>query len=349
MTMQETMTILLRTQQETAPQSLVVPRRVGHVKIGEVLGEGTGGVVLSGFDEALGRRVAVKVLHAPTHAGAVNELVEGIRTAARIKHPNVITVYAVETFERLPLIVMELVDGVSLRDLLRRGGRLELPLALFVMRDINAGVSALHASNVVHRDLKPANILFDRGGAAHVCDFGLACEFDAARLRGRISAVGGSPLYMAPEMFDGEVSPHSDVYALGVILFELLCGQPPYSGDSIQQMRTAHHEMPIPTHLLERAGVPEPLREVIERALHKQKFLRFKSALHLQRALEQVDRPAVREELLRSRVAEIVNTAPRDAAPSRDPAERTPASQTTYDLLAERARTKREEKDRRRR
>ncbi len=344
MTLQETMTILLNAPCETAPRELVVPRRVGNVRIGEVLGEGTGGVVLAAFDEALGRRVAVKLLHGNAMAqggSSLHELVDGVRSAARVRHPNIVMVYSVETFNGMPVIVMELVDGISLRELLVRGGRLENGLALFVLSEICEGVEALHAANIVHRDLKPANILFDRVGAVRICDFGLACEFDVARIQGRISAVGGSPLYMAPEMFEGHVSPASDVYALGVMLFEMLAGRPPFSADSIQLIRTQHAQEPIPLNLLERVGVPDGLREVVERAMHKQRLMRYKTAAHLHRALQPFALPAARADALRMRIAEVVSVKPQPPPAVRDPGAETGAL-TTYDLLAARAKQKRE-------
>ena len=120
-------------------------------------------------------------------------------------------------------------------------GRMDLSLALYVMRSITSAVATLHDAGVIHRDLKPTNVLFDRGGEARVCDFGLACEFDAGAYKGNAEEIGGSPLYMAPEMFDGHVSPHSDVYALGVMLFEVLVGSPPFSAQSISDRAVRRH------------------------------------------------------------------------------------------------------------
>ena len=198
MNMQETMTVMLSSGHGSEPEAVEVPLRVGTVKLGEMLGEGAGGVVFVGFDEALNRKVAVKVLRrrqGSIHDTAMIELARGIRSAARIKHPNIVTIHTVETGAGLPVIVMEYVDGISLRDLLLRAGGLDLPLAMYVMRSIISAVAALHESNVIHRDLKPANVLFDRNGDARVCDFGLACEFDAGEYKGRAEEIGGSPLY----------------------------------------------------------------------------------------------------------------------------------------------------------
>lgn len=348
MVMQETVTVMLSAGHGDKPEPVEIPRRVANVKVGEMLGEGTGGVVFTGFDDVLGRRVAVKFLHrrrGTLNPAALTELANGIRAAARVKHPNIVTVHSVETQAGMPVIVMEFVDGVSMRDLIVRGGALDYPLAVFVMRSIVSAVAALHEANIVHRDLKPANILFDREGQAHVVDFGLACDFDVTHFRGAACNIGGSPLYMAPEMYEGHVSPQSDVYALGVILFEVLAGAAPFTADTIEAMRAQHERGDVPLHVLSRRGVPDDAVDLVSRALHRQRFLRFKTAAHLSRALEELPIPEKREETLRMRLASAVGaarasrTAP--AAPQPANAVSDSPSMTTFDLVAQRARQKR--------
>lgn len=344
----ETITILVKTDHSDKPEALEVPRRVGNVRLQDLLGEGGGGAVFSGYDEAIRRKVAVKFLHRRKGSlsdAAISELASGVRSAGRIKHPNIVTVFAVENVNRMPAIVMEFIDGISLRDLLRRTGPLELSLAHFVILETVAAVSALHNGNVIHRDLKPANVMFDREGHAHVCDFGLAIEFDTLRQQGGASNVGGSPLYMSPEMFDGHVSPQSDVYALGVMLFEVLSGAPPFSADTVSELRRHHTSTPPPLDLLEKRGVPAVLRDVVERCLHKQRVLRFKTATHLQRSLEEFERPEKRGEVLRSRLATIVSSQ-QSKSPTEPHEPPTPSpAVTTFDLIAERARKKRQTRD----
>jgi serine/threonine protein kinase len=344
MNMQETMTVMLSTGHGAEPEAVEVPLRVGSVKLRNLLGEGAGGAVFAGYDEALNRKVAVKVLHrrrGATHAAAMVELAKGVRSTARIKHPNIVTIHAVERANELPVIVMEYVDGISLRELLLRSGALELSLAMYVTRSVVSAVAALHEIGVIHRDLKPANVLFDRAGEARVCDFGLACEFDAAAYKGQAEEVGGSPLYMAPEMFDGHVSPQSDVYALGVILFEVLVGSPPFAAQSISELMTCHQRNAPPLWQLERLAIPEELEEIAGRALHKQRFLRYKTAGRLLRAFEEVGVPEQREESLRQRIVELVST-PRQDEPEGKPASTNELPEhTTHDLIARRAREKR--------
>jgi serine/threonine-protein kinase len=345
MGMQETMTVMLTTGHGSAPEAVEVPLRVGTVKLGDMLGEGAGGVVFAGYDAALNRKVAVKLLHRRRGAAgdaAAIELANGVRAAARIRHPNVLTIHAVETANEMPVIVMEYVDGMSLRDLMVRSGAMDLPLAMYVMRCVTSAVAALHEANVIHRDLKPANVLFDRGGEARVCDFGLACEFDVAAYKGAAENIGGSPLYMAPEMFDGQVSPQGDVYALGVMLFEVLSGAPPFSAQSISEIKTCHADHEPPLWRLEGLESSEALREIVARALHKQRFLRYKTAAHLLRALERVAGSGRREEALRMRVAELVSARPGENEARESPRTEPPPARTTFDLIARRAREKRE-------
>ena len=343
--MEETITILSKTDLDTDPVPVQVPRRIGHVKLGEMLGEGAGGAVFSAYDEALDRRVAVKLLHSrrgdPDDTAMV-ELVEGVRSAARIKHPNVVTVHNVDTVNGIPVIVMEYIDGVSLKELLRRTGPLDTPLALYVMRSIASAVAALHEENVLHRDLKPANTMFDRDGQVHVCDFGLACEFDVGRFEGGSQTRGGSPLYMAPEVYEGHVSPQSDVYALGVMLFELLVGQPPFSADTIDEMQACHVAGDVPVQLLERRGIPAEVCDVVHRALHKQRILRFKTAERFLRALEALEAGRGRDDAHAARMAAFVGAQPHEAPAAEVGELSPPPAQTTYDLVAQRARRKRE-------
>ncbi|TWT46268.1 Serine/threonine-protein kinase PrkC [Phycisphaerae bacterium RAS1] len=340
--MQETVTVMLSTTGDEPVSGVEVPRRIGHVKLGDLLGEGTSGVVYAGYDELLARRVAVKLLR-PTaeqlRRDGGHGLVDGVRAAAGIKHPNIVGVHSVEIVNGIPVIVMEFVDGVSLRGLLQKGGPLDAPLTLYVMRMIAAGIDALHAAQVVHRDIKPANVLFDREGAVHVCDFGLACETAGPGQTAGADRVAGSPLYMAPEAFTGVVSPQSDVYSLGVMLFEMLAARPPFEADSMHQMRQEHETRPAPMEWLREKHTAEPLVEVCERALHKQRIMRYKTAGHFLRALLDAA-PPMNDAAHRQKIAELVcagGAAPRQAAGD------APAA-TTFDLISRRAKEKRDSK-----
>ncbi|MCA9244113.1 MAG: serine/threonine protein kinase [Phycisphaerales bacterium] len=339
--LEETITIMVRTalaDAETSDAPLTLPARVGSVKLGEKLGEGASGVVMAGFDEALNRPVAVKFLHnTDRDSVARHEIVEGLRSAARVRHPNIVTIHSVDAAGDLPFVVMERVGGGSLRDVLRKAAPLDTPLTLHIMIPIADAVAALHDSAVIHRDLKPANILFDRDARPYVCDFGLACTLAAMSWGGSAANIGGSPLYMAPEMFEGRLSPQSDVYALGAVLFEMLVGEPAFKADTLSDMKARHATAPLPLEKLAECGVGAGMIEVVERAMNKRHILRYKNAGRLGRALaEQVTNAD--DARLRSRLNDIIVGAPRSDAAA--PAESSPAM-TTFDLLRARAAEKR--------
>jgi predicted Ser/Thr protein kinase len=229
------------------------------------LGQGGVGVVYRARDRELGREVAVKVLRPLADADdtARERFLREARLAAGISHPNVVAVYDAG----VPYMVMELVDGRPLSEV--EGDRLEL------LRRAALGVAAAHARGIVHRDLKPANILVSRSGEPKVADFGLAWTQEAGARLTRDGAAVGTPIYMAPEQAEGrgEVSPRSDVYALGAILYELLAGRPPHRGATAMEIyRRIVHEDPEPP-----PGTPE-LRAVCLKALDKDPAGRYADA-----------------------------------------------------------------------
>jgi serine/threonine-protein kinase len=209
------------------------------------------GVVHRGWDKRLGRPVAVKVLH--SHLAEDSEVVRRFRAearhAARLGHPNVVALLDQDEHEGVPFIVMELIDGPTLRAVLRRRGRLPPAEAVRLLGDACAGLSAIHRSGLVHRDIKPENLLIDSNGAVRVTDFGIARALDASR-HTRRGVLLGSVRYMAPEVvLGGEATPASDQYALGVVLFEALTGRDPLPADdpAAVAMRRAREPVPPPS------------------------------------------------------------------------------------------------------
>lgn len=346
MTLAETITVDLRVSSQTPAEQVEIPRRVGNVRINDLLGKGATGVVHSGFDEALNRRVAVKILSqrvAATENPLDDAMISGVRAAARIRHPNIVGVHHVDVVDRIPIIVMEYVDGPALNHLITRDCGLAAALAVFAIRRIAEGVAGLHEHHIVHRDLKPANVMYDRRGNCFVCDFGLACEVAMQARAVDDERIAGSPLYMAPETFDGRISPQSDVYALGAMLFELLCGAPPFQAKTIDEIQREHTDAEVPLHRLLTCGVPEPLCDVIARALHKHRIMRYKTAAHFERALAGFppNKPAEPREL--ENLIRMIN-APRDAANENERSSSADIGDSpgnTFDLLARRAQEKR--------
>ncbi len=270
-------------------QMVTIPRQVGPVRLERQLGQGAMGVVWLGTDELLHRRVAVKFLLTAVQGPDDPRLIaflEGARAAAALRHANLTNILHAATVETVPYLVMEYVDGPSLSSLIRKGDPLTPAELIAVMTDACNAVGHLHDQQRIHRDIKPSNILIDRDGNAFVTDFGLSREL-ASRpgvLKEGGASIAGTPAYMAPEMFEGQISAKSDVYALGVTAFELLAGETPFTG-TLEDIRACHATQPPPIDKLAARGVSEPLADAIDRALNKSPLYRHKTPGHFLAAL----------------------------------------------------------------
>ncbi len=205
--------------------------RLGPYEILKVIGRGGMGIVLKGFDAALNRHVAIKVL-APQwmHSGAARlRFAREARAAAAVVHEHVIAIYAVDSAGEMPFLVMPFVDGISLEDRIDRNGPLKLEEILRISLQIAQGLAAAHAQGLVHRDIKPANILLENGKErVLITDFGLARAVDDASFT-RSCFIAGTPEYMAPEQANGEFVDHrTDLFSLGSVMYALCTGQSPF-------------------------------------------------------------------------------------------------------------------------
>jgi len=262
---------------------------MGHYEILDLLGEGAMGVVYRARDTRLQRDLALKFLR----AGGVDEhdrqrFVHEARAAARLSHPNVAAVYDIGEIDGELFIAMEYVRGGTLRD---RLAQLPIGRALDVAIQVARGLAAAHAAGIVNRDLKPENVLLrDEDGTlrAQITDFGVARLADATRVT-QVGTSLGTIGYMSPEQLRGEVvDGRSDIFAAGVLLFELMTGQRPFPGDHAAAVMyaIAHDAHEPASHV--RAGVPAALDDVIARCLAKDPVDRFASASELASALEAV-------------------------------------------------------------
>ena len=255
-------------------------------EIQEPLGRGGMGTVHRGWDRVLARPVAVKVLPFALSAdeAAASRLRREARAAARLNHPGIVSVFDAGVADGAPYLVMEHVEGHTLAEELSRGP-ITSDHAASIAASIAAALSVAHAAGVVHRDVKPSNVLLTPSGEVKVTDFGIARAVDDDTLT-RPSGIVGSAPYLSPEQLRGEVGDaRSDIYALGVVLFQMLTGRLPFEADTAMAMAFKHlEEQPRPPAELE-PGIPEALDAVVLRALAKDPADRFDSADELVAAL----------------------------------------------------------------
>lgn len=281
------------------------PNRIlaGRYEVGEIIGRGGMAEVHIGYDRRLGRTVAIKVLRSDLarDPSFQNRFRREAQAAAALNHPAIVAVY--DTGEEsvtepsgavshVPFIVMEYVEGHTVRDILRDGSALPIDEAL----DITAGVlSALeysHHAGIVHRDIKPANVMITPTGAIKVMDFGIARALaDSAATMTQTQAVVGTAQYLSPEQARGEqVDARSDLYSTGCLLFELVTGRPPFVADSPVAIAYQHvrEQAPLPSSLSD--DVPEALDRVIAKSLAKDREARYQTAAEFRADIEAVQR-----------------------------------------------------------
>lgn len=257
----------------------------GRYQLDEQIGRGGMGEVWRGLDPRTGRGVAVKIL-APqvTQPAARERFAREARAAAQIVHTNVVTVFDTGEQDGRPYLVMELLTGRSLAEELEDGHRYTIPEVCRLMSQAAAGLDAAHQAGVVHRDVKPANLHRTADGTLKIVDFGIAQVASEASRLTTVGTVVGTAAYLAPEQINGEAgTAASDLYALGCVAYELLCGQPPFSGGAADLMRKHVFEAPVPPGQV-RPDVPAPLDRLVMSMLAKNPADRPASAEQVRQA-----------------------------------------------------------------
>ena len=261
-------------------RSTMIPEKIGRYQIIEELGRGGMATVYRGHDPRFKRDVAVKVLppqftHDPTFRARFNREAE---TIAALEHPAIVPVYDFGDHEGLPFLVMRLMTGGSLADKLEENGAIPIPEAIPIINRIASALDRAHNMGVIHRDLKPDNILFDQYGDAFLSDFGIARLAESnTSLTG--TGVVGTPAYMSPEQIQGEkLDGRTDIYALGIILFEMLTGRKPYQAETPAMMLVKHMTEPLPRVLDVDPNLPPACETIISKATAKNREERYQTA-----------------------------------------------------------------------
>jgi eukaryotic-like serine/threonine-protein kinase len=282
----------------------MVGKTVSHYKILEQLGGGGMGIVYKAEDSRLGRIVALKFLP-PTFSSdseAKARFIHEAKAASSLQHVNVCTIHDIDMSEDGQMFIcMDFYDGESLKSKLERGP-LEMKVAVALCVQVARGLAKAHEQGIVHRDIKPANIMITNDGIAKIVDFGLAKLIGQSTLT-RTGATLGTFAYMSPEQVRGEEVDHrTDLWSLGVVLYESLTGGRPFWSDYQQAVfYTILNDEPKPPRQVD-PSIPEPLEAIILRALAKEKAERYQSAGELAEDLEQMQAPPPAAKRPRARV-----------------------------------------------
>jgi serine/threonine-protein kinase len=246
-------------------------------------------VVYKAIDLELSRTVAVKVLRPSLIADPAflvrfrNEA----RSVANLAHPNIVTVHDVGNEGQAYFIVMEFIEGQDLKKIIKTEGILTVERALKLVIQICAGIGFAHRAGLVHADVKPQNILVTKDDIVKVTDFGIAQAFSDSKPTEKQAVVWGSPHYFAPEQAQGEKpTPASDVYSIGIVLFEMLSGRLPYMGADQQQLALAHIRERVPLVSEFNPAVPEALAQIVYKVMSKEPAARYRTADQLGHVLE---------------------------------------------------------------
>jgi serine/threonine-protein kinase len=258
--------------------------KLGRYRILAELGRGAMGVVYLAEDPLLNRTVAIKtiLMSGEEHERAEYEarFFQEARAAGGLNHPGIITIHDIGREGDVAYMAMEALDGIELREMMRRG-RVPLALALELAAQVADGLAFAHERGVVHRDVKPANVMVIRGHQAKIMDFGIA-RLQVSEVKTQTGAVLGSPKYMSPEQVTGRRADHrSDIFSLGLILYELACGASPFSADSITGLMHAIAAESAPPPSTVNPSLPPVFDLIVARALEKDPAARYQGAVEL--------------------------------------------------------------------
>ena len=264
----------------------------GRYELIEKIGEGGMAIVYKAKCRLLNRYVAIKILRPEFTKD--EQFVENFRresqAAAGLSHPNIVSVYDVGQEGNIHFIVMELVEGKTLSELIEEKGRLDYKEAINITRQVASALSLAHKNQIVHRDIKPHNILITNTGVAKLADFGIAKAVSASTIIGGNNKVMGSVHYFSPEQARGAyVDERSDIYSLGIVLYEMLTGKVPFDGDNPISIALMHINDPMPSVSAEVPGIPPQLEKIIMKATDKYQTNRYRTADEMIEDLDNIE------------------------------------------------------------
>ncbi|OMC25869.1 serine/threonine protein kinase [Mycobacterium colombiense] len=303
----------------------------GRYLVQSRIASGGTSTVYRGLDTRLDRPVAVKVMDS-RYAGDEQFLTRFQReaqTVARLKDPGLVAVYDQGLDARHPFLVMELIEGGTLRELLGERGPMPPYAVAAVLRPVLGGLAAAHRAGLVHRDVKPENVLISDDGEVKIADFGLVRAVAAAGITST-SVILGTAAYLSPEQVrDGDASPRSDVYSAGIMTYELLTGRTPFTGDSALSLAYQRLDTDVPPPSAVIDGVPAQLDEFVERATSRDPAQRYADAIEMRADLdaiaEELALPSFRVPAPRNSAQHRSAALQRSQAPQRPPTAQRPA------------------------
>ena len=259
---------------------MMIGKRInGRYKILEMIGGGGMANVYLAHDMILDRDVAVKVLRLDfaNSEEFIRRFHREAQSATSLAHPNIVSIYDVGEEESIYYIVMEHVKGQTLKQYIQTNSPVPIEEALLIMEQITSAISHAHQNHIIHRDIKPQNILLDQRGNVKITDFGIAMALSATSIT-QTNSVLGSVHYLSPEQARGGVANHqSDIYSLGIVMFELLTGRLPFSGESAVSIALKHLQSETPSLRRWNPNIPQSVENIVLKATAKDPFHRYES------------------------------------------------------------------------
>ncbi len=267
---------------------------LGRYKILDTIGQGAMGVVYRAVDPMIDRMVAIKTVNLSINADDVEEyearFQQEIKAAGRLNHPNIVTIYDVGRTETVAYMAMEFLVGKELKDILAEDDRPPVLSTVDWIAQVASGLGAAHDNDIIHRDVKPSNIMIVRGGLAKIMDFGIA-RMTASAVKTMTGLILGSPRYMSPEQVVGRSLDHrTDIFSLGVVLYETLTSVPPFDGDNVNAIMYSTVNTAAPPPSRENPDVPAMLDLIVAKALAKTVEERYQTMHEFAHDLNEVKR-----------------------------------------------------------